>query len=135
MKAGCDILVSTPGRLIDFLERKLVTLKEIRHLIMDEADKMLEMGFEDQLNKIIFDFNLPPKLKRQNLMFSATFTDQVKSLAKNFMNECFFVSTYKQENSNENIKHIIIYSTEDQKVYKLHVILQQIKGKVIGKSI
>jgi superfamily II DNA/RNA helicase len=55
LKAGVDIIVATPGRLIDFTESKLISLKKVKFLIIDEADRILEMGFEKQLNTIIFE--------------------------------------------------------------------------------
>jgi len=91
----------------------------------------LDMGFEPQLNKIVFDCDLPEKSLRQNLLFSATFSNDIKSLARNFMNEYYFISTYKENNANANIKHVLLYSTDDEKRYKLHTILQKIQGSVI----
>ena len=133
MKYGCDILVATPGRLLDFIESGLISLKAVKYLIIDEADRILDMGFEPQLNKIVFELDLKPKEQRQNLLFSATFSEDIKILAKKFMNEYYFISTYKDNNANANIKHVLMYSTYDQKYMKLHVILQQIQGSVISK--
>ena len=132
MKYGCDILVATPGRLLDFIESGLISLKAVKYLIIDEADRILDMGFEPQLNKIVFELDLKPKEQRQNLLFSATFSEDIKILAKKFMNEDYFISTYKDNNANANIKHVLMYSTYDQKYMKLHVILQQIQGSVIS---
>jgi superfamily II DNA/RNA helicase len=132
LKAGSDILVATPGRLIDFLESKLVSLSAVKNLIIDEADRILDMGFEVQLNKIIFEFDLISKEKRQNLLFSATLSNEVRKIALKFMNEYYFVSTYKDSNANVNIKHVLVYSADDQKELKLHNILQQIQGSVIS---
>jgi ATP-dependent RNA helicase DDX3X len=56
IKEGCDILVATPGRLIDFITRGLITLSHVKYFIIDEADRILDMGFEDQLKKIIYSF-------------------------------------------------------------------------------
>jgi superfamily II DNA/RNA helicase len=133
LKYGCDILVATPGRLLDFIESGLISLKAVKYLIIDEADRILDMGFEPQLNKIVFELDLKPKEQRQNLLFSATFSEDIKILAKKFMNEYYFISTYKDNNANANIKHVLMYSTYDQKYMKLHVILQQIQGSVISK--
>jgi ATP-dependent RNA helicase DDX3X len=131
LKQGCDILVATPGRLLDFIESGLISLKLVQNLIIDEADRILDMGFEPQLNRIVFESELPDKGQRQNLLFSATFSDDIKLLAKKFMNEYYFISTYKDSNTNANIKHVMLYSNDDQKYYKLHMILQQIQGSVI----
>lgn len=90
------------------------------------------MGFEPQLNKIVFEQDLLAKEERQNLLFSATFSDDIKHLAKRFMNEYYFISTYKDNNANSNIKHVLMYSTDDQKCLKLHMVLQKIEGSVIS---
>lgn len=90
------------------------------------------MGFEPQLEKIVFDSELPVKDSRQNLLFSATFSDQIKKLVRKFMNEYYFISTYKEQNTNANIKHVLMYSQDDQKCLKLHMVLQQVQGSVIS---
>jgi ATP-dependent RNA helicase DDX3X len=131
LKYGCDILVATPGRLLDFIESGLITLKSVKYFIIDEADRILDMGFEPQLNRIVFEVDMVPKEERQNLLFSATFSDDIKLLAKRFMNEYYFISTYKDNNANANIKHVLMYVTDDQKCLKLHMILQQVQGSVI----
>ena len=133
MKYGCDILVATPGRLLDFIDSHMITLSAVQNLIIDEADRILDMGFEPQLNRIVFEVDMINKEQRQNLLFSATFSDEVKKIARNFMNEYYFISTYK-DNANSHIKHILVYSDEDQKCYKLHMVLQQVKGSVISKK-
>ena len=78
IEAGLDVLVATPGRLIEFLLRGTLKTKAIRHLVIDEVDEMLSLGFRPQLTTIL---DLLPK-KRQNLMFSATLSDEVESLLR-----------------------------------------------------
>jgi ATP-dependent RNA helicase RhlE len=77
LRSGCDILVATPGRLLDLANRGFVDFAQIRHLVLDEADRMLDMGFIHDIRRIIK--LLPPK--RQNLMFSATYTPDIRTLA------------------------------------------------------
>lgn len=132
---GCDILVATPGRLLDFIENGLITLSAVENFIIDEADRLLDMGFEPQINKIVYEVDMKRTEQRQNLLFSATFSSEVKNMARKLMNEYYFVSTYKESNTNVNIKHILVYSNEDQKCFKLHMIMQQIQGSVISKLI
>ena len=131
---GCDILVATPGRLIDFLKRNLIYLNSVQYLVFDEADRMLDMGFEDQLREIVFCSDIPPKEKRINLMFSATFDKNIREIANIFMNDYFFISKeLNQDNTaNENIKQELVYSDENEKVMKLHQILQKINGCVLS---
>ena len=81
MRAGCDIVVATPGRLLDLADRRLVDLSQIRHLVLDEADRMLDMGFIHDIRRIL---KLLPA-KRQNLMFSATYTPDIRSLASRIL--------------------------------------------------
>ncbi len=83
LKHGVDILVATPGRLLDHMEQKTVDLSKIEILILDEADRMLDMGFIHDIKKVLAA--LPPK--RQNLLFSATFSDEIKALADRLLNK------------------------------------------------
>lgn len=133
---GCDILVATPGRLLDFLSHNKISLKNIKYFIMDEADRMLDMGFQPQLMKIAFSSDLPNKESRLNLLFSATFTDEVKNISKNFMkNEYYFIQTLFEKNPAKNIKQELYYAAEAEKPEKLHNILKSISGSIISKQI
>ncbi|BHF71398.1 ATP-dependent RNA helicase ddx3x [Sparganum proliferum] len=75
---GCNLLVATPGRLLDVMDRGRIGLNHIRFLVLDEADRMLDMGFEPQIRKIVEGDAMPPCGSRQTLMFSATFPKQIQ---------------------------------------------------------
>lgn len=78
MERGVEILVATPGRLVDLLERARVSLQMIRYLALDEADRMLDMGFEPQIRKIVEQTDMPSRGVRQTMLFSATFPREIQ---------------------------------------------------------
>lgn len=92
MRSGCDIVVSTPGRLIDLFKRNAIDLRAVHSLVLDEADRMLDLGFSDELDDILDE--LPEQ--RQNLLFSATFPHSVRTLTQEILNNPIEISI-KQE--------------------------------------
>jgi ATP-dependent RNA helicase RhlE len=104
LRKGVDILVATPGRLLDLHEQKAVSFKRIDVLILDEADRMLDMGFARDINKIL-SF-LPHK--RQNLLFSATFSKEIKILAQEILNDPVMVKA-TPENTTAEMVHQKVY--------------------------
>jgi ATP-dependent RNA helicase DDX3X len=78
LERGVDILVATPGRLVDLIDRAKVSLQKIQYLALDEADRMLDMGFEPQIRRIIEQTGMPPSPVRQTMLFSATFPSEIQ---------------------------------------------------------
>jgi ATP-dependent RNA helicase RhlE len=103
IQAGLDILVATPGRLLDLMSQKCVSLEAIEILVLDEADRMLDMGFLRDIKKILAAL---PK-KRQNLLFSATFSAEIKALADGLLNSPALIEVARSNSANEAIAQLI----------------------------
>ncbi|CAE8613132.1 unnamed protein product, partial [Polarella glacialis] len=82
---GADVLIATPGRLNDFIGRDILSVEKVSVLVLDEADRMLDMGFESQIREICETHGMPPKEKRQTMMFSATFPNNCQLMAQDFL--------------------------------------------------
>lgn len=115
LQRGCDLLVATPGRLNDLLERGKISLRNIKYFVLDEADRMLDMGFENQIRYIVQDCDMPPADQRQSLLFSATFPKEIQHLARDFLNDYIFLSVGKVGSTSENITQKIVYVEEEDK--------------------
>ena len=101
LKKGVHVVVATPGRLIDMIERKAIDLEKVKYVVLDEADEMLNMGFRDDI-----DFVLKNTIKRESTwMFSATMPPEVKAISKNFMRNPQEVTVGKKNTANVNIDH------------------------------
>ena len=111
LRSGVEIVIATPGRLLDHVQQKTINLSQTQILIMDEADRMLDMGFLPDLQRII---NLLPK-QRQNLMFSATFSTEIKKLAASFLNDPVTIEVARSNATAENVTQILYKVQEDEK--------------------
>ena len=103
LRRGVEILVATPGRLLDHVGQKTVDLGTVEILVLDEADRMLDMGFINDIRKII---SLLPK-KRQNLLFSATYTDEIRKLAGTILQDPAFVQVAARNTAAELVKQVV----------------------------
>ncbi|ELV8625437.1 DEAD/DEAH box helicase [Vibrio cidicii] len=118
---GVDILVATPGRLLDLYGQRAVYFEEVEILVLDEADRMLDMGFIDDINKILD--RLPEAM--QHLLFSATLSNKVRDLAKSVIHNPFEISIAAKQASKANIEQWIITVDKDQKSALLSHLIQQ----------
>ncbi|KAL9270482.1 DEAD-box ATP-dependent RNA helicase 52B-like protein [Drosera capensis] len=103
LKKGVDILVATPGRLVDMVEREIISLNRISYLALDEADRMLDMGFEQQIRKIVQQMGMPTPGDRQTMLFSATFPSEIQRLASEFLKDYIFLSVGRVGSSTDLI--------------------------------
>jgi ATP-dependent RNA helicase RhlE len=115
---GVEILVATPGRLLDHVEQRTVQLNQVQMLILDEADRMLDMGFLPDLKRILA---LLPK-QRQNLMFSATFSNDIKKLADDFLTNPTLIEVARSNAASENVTQKIYRVSQDEK----HAVLAEL---------
>ncbi|KAJ1922934.1 ATP-dependent RNA helicase ded1, partial [Tieghemiomyces parasiticus] len=115
LSRACDILIATPGRLADLLERGCISLSAVHFFVLDEADRMLDMGFEPQIRRIVEGEDMPPTSDRQTLMFSATFPREIQMLARDFLKDYVFLTVGRVGSTSENITQKMEYVEEEDK--------------------
>ncbi|CAN1306872.1 DEAD-box ATP-dependent RNA helicase 37 [Linum perenne] len=135
LERGVDILVATPGRLVDLLERARVSLQMIKYLALDEADRMLDMGFEPQIRKIVEQCDMPPPGIRQTMLFSATFPKEIQRLASDFLANYIFLAVGRVGSSTDLILQRVEYVQDaDKRSHLMDLLHAQKESEVNGKE-
>jgi len=129
IQRGCDLLTATPGRLVDLIERGRVSLACVRHLILDEADRMLDMGFEPQIRRIVEDEGMTPQ--RQTLMFSATFPKEIQRLASDFMHNYLFLTVGRVGAASSDVEQKVEHVEDHNKFEMLKHVLQDVTSGLV----
>ncbi|KAL1512625.1 hypothetical protein ABEB36_002188 [Hypothenemus hampei] len=115
LERGCHLLVATPGRLLDMIDRGRIGLDYCQYLVLDEADRMLDMGFEVQIRRIVEKESMPRTGERQTLMFSATFPHPIQMLARDFLDNYIFLAVGRVGSTSENITQKVVWVEEHDK--------------------
>ncbi|XP_044302113.1 probable ATP-dependent RNA helicase DDX4 isoform X2 [Varanus komodoensis] len=127
---GCNILCATPGRLLDIIGREKIGLNKLKYLVLDEADRMLDMGFGPEMKKLISCPGMPPKDKRQTLMFSATFPEEIQRLAGEFLkSDYLFVVVGQVGGACSDVQQTVLQVNQYDKRNKLVELLSGIGDK------
>ena len=123
LAAGVDLLIGTPGRLIDYLKQRVYSVASLEHLVIDEADRMFDMGFIRDLRWLLR--RLPPYDRRQSMLFSATLGYDVMELAYGFMNDAVRLSASPQQVTADNVEHLVYHVGKHEKVPLLLGVLRR----------
>jgi len=121
LRSGCDILVATPGRLLDLAQQRVADLSKVQVLVLDEADRMLDMGFINDIRKII---KLLPQ-KRQNLLFSATYSDDIRGLAERLLHDPLSIQVAPRNAPIELVEQRAYRVQKEQKRHLLVHLIQE----------
>ena len=127
LRQGVDLLIATPGRLLDLENQGIISLRNIEILVLDEADRMLDMGFKRDIDKIMA---LLPR-KRQSLLFSATFSKEIKKLAQATLNNPILVEATPENTTVEKINQKVIYVDKGRKPSLLSKLISEGKWKQV----
>lgn len=133
LSMGCDIIIATPGRLNDLVDRGVVSLAHARNLVLDEGDRMLDMGFEPQIRRIVLDYDMPRGAERQTFLFSATFPAEIQALAREFLREYVWIAVGRVGSTVDNIKQQVLMASADptDKIRLLLSVLDQTTGRTL----
>lgn len=131
LSAPVDLLVATPGRLLDFVKSHVINLSNVDTLVIDEADRMLDMGFIPDVRRIMS--HLPPKDKRTTMLYSATLNDVVMRLAMNWMEEPYRAEVESETNATDTVKQVVYVIRADDKFKVLynHIALHPTSSTIV----
>ena len=127
LRKGVDIVVATPGRLLDHISQKTINLSHVDFLILDEADRMLDMGFVNDIKKVIA---VLPK-ERQTLLFSATYSDDIKKLSNQFLKSPTLIEVARANTSSEIVKQAVYHVDKERKRELLTHLINEGKWKQV----
>ncbi len=128
LKAGVEVLIATPGRLLDHIEAKSAVLNQVEYVVLDEADRMLDIGFLPDLQRIL---SYLPKA-RQTLLFSATFSPEIKKLANSYLQEPLLVEVARPNATATNVEQRFYSCTDDD---KRAIVRQLLKQRVLSQAL
>jgi len=128
IRKGMDICIATPGRLSDLIDRDCVAVDMVKFFVLDEADRMLDMGFAPQIDAIVHNTGMPSKEERQTVMFSATFPKQIQNMAQSYMNDYLYLTIGRVGSTNDCIRQDIVQVRESDKPDKLMELLNSVEG-------
>ncbi|KAJ8543666.1 hypothetical protein K7X08_025284 [Anisodus acutangulus] len=136
LEKGVDILVATPGRLVDMIEKSRVSLQAVKYFVLDEADRMLDMGFEPQVRKIVQKMKMPPPGRRQTMLFSATFPTEIQRLASEFLSNYIFLAAGKVGSSADLIVQRVEFVPDmDKKDHLIDLLHSQYPNQTDAKQL
>lgn len=127
LRRGVDIVIATPGRLLDHISQKSIDLKDVEFLILDEADRMLDMGFINDIKKILA---ILPKQK-QTLLFSATYSDEIKKLSDKLLNSPVLIEVARPNRASESVKQVVYPVDRERKRELLTHLINEGKWKQV----
>lgn len=131
LERGCDLLIATPGRLVDLIERGRLSMEMIQFLCLDEADRMLDMGFEPQIRRIVEQEGMPQSGDRQTMMFSATFPPNIQRLASDFLRDYVYLTVGRVGSASKDVSQTVEYVEQNAKTEELMRFLLTIEEGLI----